>query len=277
MPSCYHTVRPSERGIPLIEFLAQRLSVSRRKAKALLDARAVWVNQRRVWMARHVLAPYDEVEIVMGPLRPAPRTPLPVLYEDADWIIANKPPGLLSNGPDSVEERLGTQTGNPRLRAAHRLDRETSGCLLLAKTEAAFALAVRMIRERRMLKIYHGIVAGCLRTSNLIINRPLDGEQAMTRVRTLNANRLASHLAIRLETGRTHQIRRHLAGLCHPVLGDRRYGGSLLAQDPYRTVPRQMLHAAVLEFRSPRTGETLRVQAALPADLRDCLRTFRLS
>ncbi len=277
MPNLSHIVRPSEGGMPLLDFLTARLRLSRRRAKALLDARSVWVNRRRVWMARHALAPRDVVEVLAAPApKGTEQLEIPVLYEDEDLLIINKPAGWLANGPHSVEETLIRRRGNPRLRAAHRLDRDTSGCMLLVKNDGAFDQAAALLRDRRMLKLYRAIVAGCLRTEGMVIRQPLDGQSAVTKIRTLDANRLATHLAVSLETGRTHQIRRHLAARHHPVLGDRQYGGELLAGDTYRLVPRQMLHARTIEFRWPRTDREVRVEAPLPADFRACLKTFRL-
>jgi 23S rRNA pseudouridine1911/1915/1917 synthase len=199
------------------------------------------------------------------------------VFEDDYLLVVNKPPGLLSVGADSVEERLRRAPHHAGVACVHRLDRDTSGCLLLAKRADAQEAAIALFRTRRISKQYHAIVTGQLRVESRRIRKPVAGRDAVTMIRTLDASQEASHLLARIETGRTHQIRKHLASLGHPVLGDRRYATAAPVTDRSLSVPRQMLHASRLRFSHPVTGAALRVDAALPRDFRECLRTYRLS
>jgi len=272
-------VRPPAAGVTLQEFLAAQLQLSKGKAKALLDQRVVFVNGRRVWMARHALRPGDLVEVqaqAVAPAAPAGAPAPAVLYEDGDYLVVNKPPGRLAAGPDSVERDLQARRRLPALAAVHRLDRDTSGCLLFAKHARALAAAIGLFGQRAVTKVYHAIAAGRLPDGVHEINVPVDGQPALTRVARLDANPRASHLKLNIETGRTHQIRKHLLAVRHPVLGDKAYGGRFQPAGWQQEVPRQMLHAAVLAFPQPLTGAPVRCAAPLPGDFRACLRHLRL-
>jgi len=134
-----------------------------------------------------------------------------------------------------------------------------------------------MFRRRQVAKTYQVIVEGRLEATDKQIAKPLEGRSAVTRVRTLDSNKSASHLSVVLETGRTHQIRKHLAASRHPVLGDRTYAGGPKNDSRLVKVRRQMLHASRLSFVHPRTGRRISVRAALPSDFRNSLRAFRLT
>jgi 23S rRNA pseudouridine1911/1915/1917 synthase len=269
------SVRGDQAGKPLQDFLAARMNLSRGKAKTLIDSRQVLVNGRRVWMARHILRQGDRVEAPPAP-GPAPSPATEILFEDADYVVANKPANRLSNGPDSVEADLRKALGNCALTAVHRLDRDTSGCLLLARRQEAFDRAVEEFRCHRVLKVYHAIAAGKVPGPEQVIGRPVDGEPAVTQIRVIDSRAAASHLKLKIETGRTHQIRKHLQGIGHPVLGDRVYGQGRAIGPEERQAERQMLHAAVLQFTSPFTGKVVRVTADLPRDFASCLRRMGL-
>lgn len=264
-----------EQGQSLLGFLASRLGCSRKKAKALLDARVVLVNSRRVWMARHALKHRDMVEVHQGPA-PTVITSASLLYEDDDYIVLDKPSGILANGPESAEAALRNLTKIERLTAVHRLDRDTSGCLLLAKTTSAREAAEELFRARSIQKLYHAIVLGRVKADLKRVSRPLEDKTASTAIEVLDANQHASHLKLRLDTGRTHQIRKHLAGLRHPVLGDKVYATGKLAPPVWNSVSRQQLHAASLAFRHPHSGENVRVKAPLPGDFKACLKAMQL-
>ncbi|TAN35744.1 MAG: RluA family pseudouridine synthase [Verrucomicrobia bacterium] len=265
-----------EAGITLQEFLAAHLRLSKGKAKELLDQRIVFVNGRRIWMARHELRSGDEVA-VQKIMPPAPTKFEPrILFEDASLIVVDKPAGMLTNGKDSLEERLRTRQRLPALEAVHRLDRETSGCLLLAKNPSAREALVALFGQREVTKVYHAIAAGRVREDIREIRAPVDGEPALTRLELLDASPQASHLKLNIETGRTHQIRKHLLAIRHPVLGDKQYGGRFQPAGMQAEIPRQMLHSAVLAFTHPLTGATVRCIAHLPQDFRACLHRFRL-
>ncbi len=271
-------VSPAEAGMPLDLFLARRLKTSRKQAKRLLDERLVFVNRRRVWMARHPLEPKDEVEIPATAGAASSReVPIPILYRDAEYVIANKPPGLPSNGPNSVEEVLRRVLGQPSLEAVHRLDRDTSGCLWLSLNPAARETATLLFKEKQVTKTYHAIVEGRVRAAGATITTPIDGQPATTHVKVLGSTPRASHVKVLIETGRTHQIRKHLASIQHPVLGDKSYLTRQIADDRLRRAPRQMLHASGLAFRHPGTGQTVRIKAPLPGDFKHMLGALGLT
>lgn len=269
-------VRAAESRTPLVTFLAQRLALSKNKAKALIDQRQVFVNGRRVWMAQHAVAGGDEVEVCLPATAPATRVPLRILFQDADYVIADKPAGWLSNGAHSVETALRDQLKCATLEAMHRLDRDTSGCLLLAREPRGRDLILPLFANRSIHKTYHAIVSGEIRDITQTITIPLEGRPAATQVRTLDANRQASHLQITIETGRTHQIRKHLLAIRHPIIGEQHYTSYRPVRAVERQIRRQMLHAAQIHFRSPITGQAITGIASLPADFKTALRLFGL-
>ncbi|HOE60050.1 MAG TPA: RluA family pseudouridine synthase [Kiritimatiellia bacterium] len=275
-------VSKSEAGQSVQVFLAAKLSRSRRAVKALLDERVVWVNRKCVWMAHHTLRQGDTVELPAAVLRKGARDANPVavpkirlLIEDAEYAVVDKPSGLLTVGAGSVEERLRAQTGIAELKAVHRLDRDTTGCLLCAKTPEAFDAAVELFKTRRVTKQYHTIVSGRYERHASTVDQELDGERAVSHIQRIMLSRDASFLKVRIETGRTHQIRRHLAAIRHPVLGDRKYGVKVARDPRLLSVPRLMLHASGLGLPHPmRPGKTLQAHSPLPADFRHCLKLF---
>jgi 23S rRNA pseudouridine1911/1915/1917 synthase len=271
------TVTFSQRGMSLLDFLAGNRGLSRNRAKALIDTRNVFVNRRRVWMARHQLEAGDSVEIGETVESKQMATRLPILFQDSNYIVVDKPAGTISNGPDSAESILKEQINMPSIAAVHRLDRDTGGCLLFAKTKEALDAAISLFRKHDMKKTYHVIVIGEMRSKERTISLPVDGQRAVTRLKALDSNRSASHLLATIETGRMHQIRKHLASIGNPVLGDSHYGPQTEATRKTMSVARQMLHASSLEFTCPLSRRRIRVIAPLPPDFRRCLAVFKLN
>ena len=263
-------------GTDLLSFVALRLEVSRKQAKRLLDARVVFVNDKRTWMAHHRLKPNDRVE-VLEVAAAKKKVSVPVLFEDDDYVIVDKPPGIISDGEDSLETRLRHERSEPGLQAGHRLDRDTTGCLVFARSPAAFEALVEVFRRRDVVKWYHAIVEGHIARDDLVLRAPVDGQPAVTELRILDSGRDASHIRLLLLTGRTHQIRKHMAGIRHPVVGDRHYATGAKRKRAILKAGRQMLHAFSLEFKHPLTQRTVRAKAKLPRDFRNCLKTLSLS
>ena len=289
-----------EGGKTLQDFLAARCALSRRAAKAIIDGRSVWVNRKCVWIAHHELRTGDTVEVPRAVVSAARRQPgsdrsktgmtekaalqglsparhVRVLVETPDYVVADKPSGVLSCGdPKSVEMILRTQLKIPTLETVHRLDRDTTGCLLLAKTHTAFTAAVEVFKTHSVKKTYYAIVAGRFPHAHETVNAPLDGKPAVSHVTREAVSPDASFLKVRIETGRTNQIRRHLSSIRFPVVGDRTFGLKTARDPRLMTVPRQMLHAAGLELPDPmrRDKEPLRAHSPLPADFRQCLKLF---
>ncbi|MCQ2395097.1 MAG: RluA family pseudouridine synthase [Kiritimatiellae bacterium] len=283
-------VNRPDAGKSLQDFLAARLGLSRRAAKAVIDGRSVWVNRRCTWIAHHTLKIGDAVEIpraVVSAARrqagsakteiaPETRKHVRVLITTPDYVVVDKPAGLVSNeDAKSVEAILREQLKEPNLQAVHRLDRDTTGCLLFAKTYAAYLAAVEVFKTRRVKKAYCAIVAGSFPYAHQKIETPLDDQPAVSNVAREAVGPDASFLRVRIETGRTNQIRRHLAGVRFPIVGDRTFGLKSARDPRLMTVPRQMLHAASLELPDPmRKGEQIKAHSPLPADFRAALRLF---
>ncbi|MEI6211367.1 MAG: RluA family pseudouridine synthase [bacterium] len=270
------TVAASEEGQTVQAFLAGRLGISRRAAKKMQDDRQVWVNRQLVWMAHHEVRRGDILQTPAKESRSAKPQHMRVLIEDTHYLFVDKPAGIMTVGADGVEDRLRKQLALPALRVIHRLDRDTSGCLMVARTDAAFQAAVEVFKTRRVLKVYHAICVGALERRSSTIRDELDGEPAVTHLTVLASTRDATYLALRIETGRTHQIRRHLASVRHPVIGDRQYGLKSAHDPRLQQVARQMLHATDIELPHPMQPGILRAHSPLPADFRRCLRLFRL-
>lgn len=271
-------VRHHEDGRTLLDFLAANMKMSRGKTKDLIDSRNVFVNRRRIWMARHELAPDDIVEItVPDEIKPVrAKTGIKILFQDADYVIADKPAGVLSDGENSMETMLRTQLNAPALAAAHRLDRYTSGCLLLAMNRNALAGIIPLFKKFEVFKLYNAIVAGRLTFAERTVSTPIDGHPAVTHVRTISAADRASHAMVKIDTGRTHQIRVHMNAMRHPVLGDKQYGLGPATDEFTMQIPRQMLHAGNLEFTHPVTKQRIKARSPLPEDFRKCLKSLGL-
>lgn len=285
MKTTAYNVSSAEAGTTLDRFLADVLSLSRKKAKHLLDERRVFVNGRRVWIANHKLKDGSIVE-VSAPAAFAPKDlSLAVIYEDKNYVIVDKPAGILStpkDGPNehsehTIQSLAQQQFGSPDIMAAHRLDRDTSGCLLLAVSEDARTKAIDLFRKKQVRKTYQVITTGRVHFESQTLTMPVDGKRTVTHAKVLDSNREASHLLVRIETGRTHQIRKHLASLGHPVLGDRHYDTRSAKGRKNMEVGRQMLHASSLEFISPLTSKTIKARSSLPRDFRRCLKRFDLT
>ncbi|WP_374571004.1 RluA family pseudouridine synthase [Phenylobacterium sp.] len=213
-----------------------------------------------------------------------------VIYEDAQLLALNKPAGLSSQAgrtpAHTLDELLWAfaRPGKARPRLIHRLDRDTSGVILTAKTKPAAAFLGKAMMGRRIGKTYVAIVApGAPSPPAGLIDQPLrreeigreaymracppdhpEAESARTRYRTLSANAAAALVELSPQTGRMHQLRVHLASLQRPIAGDARYGGALVLDG--HAVPRLMLHARALEFPHPEGG-TRRIEAPIPADM----------
>ena len=288
-------------GKPLQDFLSSRFGLSRRCAKAVIDGRSVWVNRRCVWIAHHPLKTGDTVEVPRAVVSAAKRQAagqkasgeaaapkaagaepsrslrhIRVLAETKDFVVVDKPAGVLSNGgPGTAEDILRVQLDEPNLQAVHRLDRDTSGCLMFARSYAAYLAAVEVFKTHKVRKEYRVIVAGSFPYAHQRIDAPLDGQPAVSHVLREHSTQDASFLKVRIETGRTNQIRRHLASVRFPVVGDRTFGLKHARDPRLMTVPRQMLHASSLELPDPTVkGATIKAHSPLPADFRATLKLF---
>jgi 23S rRNA pseudouridine955/2504/2580 synthase len=227
------------------------------------------------------------------PMRMSPRAParprplnLPVAFEDASLLVIDKPAGVAVHGGSGVSfgviESLRAERPQAKfLELAHRLDRDTSGLLVVAKKRSALVELHRMLREGEVRKIYYAVVKGAVAQKTLELREPLHkyvtasgerrvgvnpgGMSAFTKARRLKSSADFSLLEVELLTGRTHQIRVHLAHAGHPIVGDQKYGDFELNR---RLKQRLLLHAARLSFRHPVSGESLSFESPLPAEMK---------
>lgn len=276
MTKQFFTVKYRQEGTRLFEVIAAELDISKKKAQAALDAKQVLVNGRRIWMKNHLVKEDDRIEILIAEHVPTIPKKISILWQDTDYLIVNKPAFLLTNASDkSVEAMLQKQEKNKAICAVHRLDKETSGCVIFAKNAEAKAAMIPLFKGRDIMKIYRAITIGSFPKTWNEIRTDIAGFMSTTRVKTLDSNKYASYLELRIETGRTHQIRRHLADKRYPVLGDKKYAGT--GNELSLAQPRQMLHAHRLIFPHPKTQETIRALAPLPPDFKRCLAQLKLS
>lgn len=261
-------VAGGEKGEELIGWMARKLAISRNAAKRYIDTRQVFVNRQRVWMARHELSAGDLVEILVPDEQTTAKPPrLEPRWRDEHYLIINKPPGWLANGPGSVEERLSEELGRPVF-AVHRLDRDTSGCMLLAWNKTDREKMIPVFQQREVIKVYEGLVIGKIPPGLDVINRKIEGEEAITRLKVLKRVGDVARVEFTLVTGRTHQIRRHLTMHQLHLAGDKNYGSTVIEKPALRAIPRHMLHAKLLGFPHPVTGKFIEARAPLPDDYR---------
>lgn len=260
----------------LQDFLAAKLELSRRGAKDVIDQRRAWVNKKCVWIARYQLKTGDIVETSKAIPKAPVKFHVRVLWSNDNYLICDKPAGVMScDDPKSVETLLRTQENIPTLEAVHRLDRDTTGCLMFAKNHAAKMAAVEIFKTHKVSKIYHAVAVGKFPYAHQIIDAPLDNQPAVSKVTRESVSEDASFLRVRIETGRTNQIRRHLASVRAPVVGDRVFGLKNARDPRLMQVPRQMLHASTLELPDPLEPKNeIKVHSPLPADFRATLKLF---
>ncbi|HWO94100.1 MAG TPA: RluA family pseudouridine synthase [Dehalococcoidia bacterium] len=276
----------------------RRSDLSRMAVQRLIREGNVLVNGHAAKASLRLEAG-DRVALYVPPPRPvlleAEALPLVVRYEDDDLLVIDKPAGIAVH-PAPGHERgtlvnallhlvpdLAGVGGELRPGIVHRLDKDTSGLIIVAKHDAAHRSLAAQMKAREVAKTYLAIVEGHPVPPEARIDAPIGrhardrkrmaivagGREARTTYRVLESFTEAALLEIGLETGRTHQIRVHLASVGHPVLGDRLYGR------PSPLIGRQALHASRLRFRSPSTGREIDVRCDMPVDMRDALAALR--
>lgn len=269
------SVKYKDEGKRLFVVISEVMGISKKQAQAAIDSKLVLVNGKRIWIRKHEVKEDDVVEILIEDQKKPEAKRIGILWQDADYLIVNKPAYFVTNASDqSIEAKLQKQEKNPKICAVHRLDKETSGCVIFAKSEEAKEIAIPMFRGRDIMKIYRAITIGKFPSTWKEIRTDIKGYNSTTLVKTLDSNKQSSYLELRIETGRTHQIRRHLADKRHPVLGDKKYAGT--GNELSLEQPRQMLHAYRLIFPHPKTKEPIRAMAPLPGDFKKCLAQLKL-
>ena len=306
--SLLFTVAPENAGTRLDSYLALRITDwSRARLQRLIEDEDVLVNGKPA-KGSYKVHPGDEIEVE---LTVSPTSafvpediPLNIVYEDEDVIVVNKPSGMVVHPAAGVHsgtlanalayhfQNLSSRGGASRPGIVHRLDKDTSGLMVVAKNEAAHENLADQFRARTVLKSYVALVHGSVKTDTGRIEQRVGRDpRNRTRMAVVAGGRAATSiyrvrqrfeaftlLDVRIASGRTHQIRVHLAWLKHPVVGDEVYGGGrdntvrdATLKNHIRKLGRQFLHAEQLGFKHPKTNQWLEFKAELPEELRTFL------
>lgn len=281
-------------------FAAAMADVTRSRAASLIKDGMVSVNGKVQIKPGFDLRAGDSVSVTVPEARPtvnlAQNLPIEILYEDDDLAVVVKPAGMVVHPAAGNEDgtlvnallycltNLSGIGGEARPGIVHRLDKDTSGLLLVAKTDRAHLALSAMLKDRQMEKHYRALVEGIMKEESGVVDAPIarskrdrkkmaidpEGRPARTEWRVVERLRGATLLDVHLITGRTHQIRVHMSSLHHPVAGDVIYG-----QKNGVKVPRMMLHAFSLRFIHPITGQEMSFEAPLPPAFEEGLRKLR--
>lgn len=307
-------VTGSDEGVRLDAYLAAQIDGwSRARLQRLIDDQDVLVNGKPV-KSSYKIKVGDEIEVELSPGPAASfapeNIPLDVVYEDEHLVVVNKPAGLVVHPAAGIDsgtlanalayrfQQLSATGGAVRPGIVHRLDKDTSGLMVVAKTEQAHENLSDQFRARTIFKRYAALVYGVVKEQQGRIEQPIardprnrtrmavvpGGREALTLYTVRRRYDVFTLVDVELKTGRTHQIRVHLSWLKHPVVGDALYSGGRenSVQDPQqraqiRKLSRQFLHAEELAFSHPATGERLRFVAPLPPELADFLERLEAS
>ena len=303
-------VQPEQMGHRLDQTLAELFpEYSRSRLKTWIEADLVKLNDRITNIPREKVLGGEKIEItveVEDETRFEPENiPLNIVYEDDDIIVINKPKDLV------VHPGAGNPNGTvlnallyhyppiaevPRAGIVHRLDKDTTGLMVVAKTIPAQTKLVRDLQKRKITREYEAVASGIM-TKGGTVDQPMArhatkrtlmavhpmGKPAVTHYRIMENYRNYTRLRLRLETGRTHQIRVHMAHIAHPLLGDQTYGGrprppknvSEDFMEVLRNFKRQALHAVMLRLAHPITGEMMEWYAPLPDDFVELLNALK--
>ena len=283
--------------------IARLTGLSRSKAADIVDAGEALLDGVVVGKSAKVKSgSVLDVELPDPPSSEPELTPVDMnlLYQDDDLVVVDKPAGVAAHaslnfeGPNVLGALLAagvtlTTSGPPERKGiVHRLDVGTTGCMVVAKSELAYTRLKRAFKDRTVTKIYHALVQGHPDPMSGTIEAPIgrdhrhqwkmgireDGKHAVTHYDVIEAMAGASLVEVHLETGRTHQIRVHMAAVKHPCIGDDMYGADP-ATSARLGLDRQWLHAVRLGFVHPRTGEYVEFESAYPADLQNALDQMR--
>lgn len=310
-------VTANQRPERLDAFVTRQIeNLSRSRVHQLLEAGLILVNgQRKV--KSYSIRPSDVIDISLPTPEPmtmeAEDIPLDIAYEDADLLVINKPAGMVvhpaySNWTGTLVNALLHHVNdlsgiNGKLRPGiiHRIDKDTSGLLLVTKHDRAHRFLANLFRTHRIEREYWALAWGKFKNKKGTIDAPIGrspkdrkkfavvntGKHAVTHYDVMETFDVLSLVKLRLETGRTHQIRVHLAHVGHPIFGDRTYGGDNdhlaggekrkreRARNLLEKMPRQALHAKTLGFQHPSTKKIIRLDSELPSDFREVLHLLK--
>ena len=284
-------------------FVSEYSGVSRSHAQVLIDCELVLVNGKPQPKNYRIKAG-DELEIEELPQRElsaeAENIPLDIIYEDSELIVVNKPSGMVVH-PAVGNERgtlvnallyhckdtLSGINGVIRPGIVHRIDKFTSGLLVVAKTDEAHIFLSSLLKDHQIKRTYHAIVTGRLKESHGTIDAPIarhpldrkkmaviqGGRDAITHYEVIREYNGFTYAKMNLETGRTHQIRVHTSHIGHPIIGDTTYGGgkTQFERTHAKYLDEQCLHAKELSFPHPKTGELMHFECELPDNFKALL------
>ncbi len=291
---------PSDAGIRIDKFLASAIpDKSRSHYQKAIDNGLVLVNGKTV-KSKYQTRLGDEILISIEPVKEIDilpeDIPIDILYEDNDVIVVNKPKGMVVHPAPGhysgtlvnalmfhCKDSLSGINGEIRPGIVHRIDMNTTGSLLVCKNDKAHNDIAAQIKVHSVNRIYKGIVIGNFKEEEGTIDAPIgrnpkdrkkmavvpNGREAVTHFTVLEQFKGYSYVQFKLETGRTHQIRVHMAHIGHPLLGDDVYG------KPVKNLEGQTLHAQTLGFKQPTTGEYVEVNAPLPSYFEELLNKYR--
>jgi len=291
------TIFSEQSGERLDKFIAEKLEMSRTHVQGLIEAGKVSANGKA---AKASLKTEEGMVISVEIPEPVPLDVLPeeieldILYEDEDVLVVNKPKGMVvhpANGNESgtlvnavlahCGANLSGINGVIRPGIVHRIDKDTSGILVIAKNDQAHVSLAEQLKEHSMTRVYVAVVRGKLKSETGTISAPIGrspkdrkkmgvvagGKHAVTHYKVIKELDDCSVIEVRLETGRTHQIRVHMSYIGHPLLGDEVYGNG---KNKYG-FEGQALHAKILGFIHPRTGEYMEFSSTLPEEFLELL------
>lgn len=284
-------------------FVSESSGVSRSHAQVLIENELVTVNGKNV-AKNYRLREGDEIEIEALPIKElsaeAENIPLDIVYEDNEIIVVNKPSGMVVHpavGNESgtlvnallyhCKNSLSGINGVIRPGIVHRIDKDTSGLLVVAKTDEAHLFLSSLLKDHQIKRTYHAIITGHLPQVKGTINAPIarhatdrkkmavvtGGREAITHYETLREYPSFTYAKMNLETGRTHQIRVHLSYIGHPIIGDTVYGGgkTQFERAHQKLLQGQCLHAKELSFPHPKTKEIMHFEVDLPTEFKSLL------
>lgn len=281
-----YKVSQEHEGLTLESYLKEILQYSGRKIQKLTRQKGILLNGKTVFLQKKVklgdtLRVLNAEDAAYG-VQPEEGL-VEILYEDEHMLVVNKPArqlvhptGQTQNGTlaNFLAYELQQRNIVSAIRPVHRLDRETSGCIIFAKDSRSQFILEQQLKDRKLKRIYWALVKGVVSPASGTIDAPIGahpslpnrrsinqkGEEAITHYRTIHSYSDASLLELTLETGRTHQIRLHLSHLGYPIIGDGMYG----IRSPF--ISRQALHAASIRFINLKTNQEITVEAPLPKD-----------
>ncbi|AKL95551.1 pseudouridine synthase, RluA family [Clostridium aceticum] len=297
-------VSEEEEGVRLDLYISEQYEdLSRSYLQKLIKEELVKVN-KKLEKSKYIVKEGDEVEVLVPPPRELDikpqNIPIDIIYEDEDMVIVNKPQDMVvhpavGNYENTLvnallyhcEGKLSSINGVIRPGIVHRIDKDTSGLLMVAKNNVAHRKLAEQLKEHSITRRYHAIALGNIKESKATIDAPIgrhptqrlkmavveNGRNAVTHIQVLERFKGYTYIEAKLETGRTHQIRVHLSYIKHPLLGDEVYGG----KSTKFNLAGQVLHAKVLGFIHPTKKEYMEFEAPLPPSFEKVLRFMRNS